>query len=143
MNIRSSAVVDAHVILIRKDRILLLRRQNTGYEDGKYCLIAGHLEAGESITAAAVRESREEAGVLVVEDDLKCIHVMHNNSGGHRIGFFFAATTWSGEPRNNEPDKCSKIAWFDIAGLPDTTIPYQKDAIVAGLGGVQFSCRGW
>ena len=143
MSDRSMAVVDAHVLLFRNNQVLLLRRQNTGYEDGKFCLIAGHLEAAESIAAAAIREAREEAGVTISEASLRFLHVMHNNSGGHRIGFFFKAETWAGNPCNNEPRKCSQIEWFDVTSLPDSLIPYQRDAITAGLNGVQFSCRGW
>lgn len=33
-----------HAILKKDDNILFLRRFNTGYEDGNYSLVAGHVE---------------------------------------------------------------------------------------------------
>src|SRR4051812_27606999 len=58
-------VVAVHLFLLRDDQVLLLRRQNTGYEDGNYSVIAGHVEGGEEIKAAMIREAREEAGITL------------------------------------------------------------------------------
>ena len=55
-------VPGASVIVIRDGKVLLLRRFNTGYEDGQYSVIAGHLDGDEEVTAAMGREAREEAG---------------------------------------------------------------------------------
>ena len=59
------APVSVHLLLVRTGRILLLRRYNTGYEDGNYSLVAGHIEGGEELKAAMIREAREESGVFV------------------------------------------------------------------------------
>ena len=45
------------------ENLLLLERANTGLMDGRYALPGGHLQSGESIVGAAVREVREEAGI--------------------------------------------------------------------------------
>jgi len=41
-----------YLLLIKKDKMLLLRRFNTGWEDGKYTLISGHLEGDETVKQA-------------------------------------------------------------------------------------------
>lgn len=55
--------VAVHTFLLRSGSVLLLRRCNTGFEDGNYGLVGGHLEGGESVTQAAIRECREEVRV--------------------------------------------------------------------------------
>lgn len=46
-----------YLILIRNGSILFLRRFNTGWEDGNYSLITGHLDGQETVTQAMVREA--------------------------------------------------------------------------------------
>ena len=57
---RFKLIVAAYLILIEDSKILLQRRQNTGYEDGNYSIPAGHLEDTESVTDCLIREIKEE-----------------------------------------------------------------------------------
>ena len=63
--------VAVHVFLLRDDAVLLVRRCNTGFEDGKLSVVAGHVEPGESVTQAALRETSEEVGVTLSPDRLR------------------------------------------------------------------------
>ena len=126
---RDQFLVTVHLILMRANQILLLRRFNTGYEGGKYSLIAGHVEHSEWVLDAMIREAREEAGIEIAGADLSITGVLQRKTTDERIDFFLAARTWSGEITNQEPDKCDDLAWFGLDRLPTNVIPYIRRAI--------------
>ena len=132
-----------HLFLIRDSKVLLLRRFDTGYEDGKYSVIAGHLNGDEEIRAAMIREAREEIGIEISSQDLQVVGVMHRKSNDERIDFFLATTSWSGEITNREPDKCDRLAWFDVEELPENVIPYVRRALDNYRRGTLFDSFGW
>jgi 8-oxo-dGTP diphosphatase len=138
-----------HLILRQESDVLLLRRFNTGYEDGNYSLPAGHLDGAETVTAAMIREAAEEAGVVISRADLRVVHVMHRNvadpgSGPQeRVDFFLAAARWQGTPGIGEPGKCDEVAWFPMAALPGNVVPYVFSALQCHQRDVGFSEFGW
>lgn len=140
---RFKAAVAVHLFLMRGSEVLLLRRQNTGYQDGNYSVVAGHLDGGEQVRAAAIREAREEAGIAIDPADLSIVGVMHRTDMDERIDFFVTADQWSGEIVNAEPDKCSELAWYDLAALPENVIPYVRKALQNYRDGVWFDSVGW
>ncbi|AFR07268.1 mutT-family domain protein [Nocardiopsis alba ATCC BAA-2165] len=70
--------------------------------------------------------------------------IHHQQEPGHaRVGLFFVATHWEGEPFNAEPDEANKLVWEDPHLLPTTTIPYPASGVRAWLDGVRFAPHGW
>jgi 8-oxo-dGTP diphosphatase len=134
---------DVHLLLLDGDNILFGRRQNTGFEDGAYHVPSGHLEAGESVTTALIREAKEEIGVTIASEAIEFAHVMHNSSGGGRVAFFFTVRHWEGTPENREPGKCSEIRWFPLSALPDHMIAYCRTALDHVKASQPFSIYGW
>ena len=121
----------AYLLLERNDQILMLRRYNTGYKDGYYSFVAGHIEPGESATDAIIREAAEEAGILLSPADLEFAQVVHRRCEDGLIYYdlFFRATEWKGNITNVEPHKCDDLRWFLLAQLPEKTIPYIRKVI--------------
>ena len=132
-----------HLFLVKDGKILLLRRFNTGYEDGNYSVPAGHIDGNERATTAMLREAKEEAGVVINERDIRMVHVMHRKSEEERIDFFFEATEWQGEPKIMETNKCDDLSWFPISQLPQNVIPYVKSGIENYGNKISFSEFGW
>jgi 8-oxo-dGTP diphosphatase len=142
---RYRSIIDAHIVLRRSGMILLGRRAGDVYASGQYGLPSGHLEQGESILDAVVRETEEEIGIVLEPAALRLALVMHHrNPGGHaRVGFFFEPGHWAGEPVNREPAKCSGLLWADPDSLPAQTVPYVAAAIARIQEGAIFALNGW
>ena len=141
---RHKVIGDVHLLLADdQGRVLFGRRANTGYEDGAYHLPSGHLEAGESLIAALVREAKEEIGVTIDPAHVEFVHVMHNSSSGGRVAFFFRVQQWEGEPTNMELDKCDDLAYFALDELPNRMIPYCREALEHITSRESFSIYDW
>lgn len=141
---RFKLIPTSHLILIKNGKILLSRRFNTGYEDGNYSVVAGHLDGDETFIKAMVREAKEEAGIDIAAKDLEVAHVMHRKSPPEeRIDFFIKTNKWQGEPKIMEPDKCDDLKWFPVDSLPANMIPYIRQAIDKVNKKIFYSEFGW
>ena len=140
---RFKLVPESHLLLVQGGRILLLRRRNTGYEDGRYSVVAGHMDGAETAREAICREAREEAGIELAPDDLAFAQVVHRADRGERVSFFFAARRWRGEVRNLEPHKASELRWFPLDELPGDMVPYVRQAIERWRTGELYGESGW
>ncbi len=140
---RFKLIPAVYLILRRNDEVLLLRRANTGYQDGKYSLIAGHLDGDELATSAMRREAKEEAGIDVDPANLKLAHLAHRlcreQVGQERVDIFFEATEWTGEVTNLEPSKCDDLAWYRIDDLPENMLPFIRLVLTNVSAGTLYS----
>jgi 8-oxo-dGTP diphosphatase len=115
--------------------ILLQLRQGTGFMDGHWATAAaGHIERGESVFEAGRREAFEELGVGDVA--LAPLCAMHRTRAtgdpvDERVDYFLRATSWSGEPRIVEPDKCADLRWFSLHELPSPVVPHELQVVEA------------
>lgn len=108
--------------------LFLLKRANTGFMDGYYALPGGHQDAGESVSAAAIRECREE--IAITPRDLKPLSVMPYRSGRHQgLNFLFETTDYEGEPMVNEPELFDAGCWVQPDRLPEPVAVWLPDAL--------------
>lgn len=140
---RFKMIASSYLILIHDGKILLSRRYQTGYEDGKYSLPAGHIEDNESLTQGAAREVFEEIGLKIVPQAFKLVHVMHRKEQDIRMDFFFTAEIGDQQPVNKETEKCDDLRWFPLNKLPRNTIPYIRHAISCYQKNIFYSEFGW
>ncbi len=143
MSPRFRLVSAVHLFLLQGGKVLLLRRYQTGYEDGNFSVVAGHLDGNETVVAAAMREAREEVGVVLAAQDLRVVGVMHRRSTDERIDWFVVCERWDGEITNAEPEKCDELCWADPERLPPNVIPYVRRAIENFRAGRWFDSFGW
>ena len=142
---RFSMLVTVHVLFIKDNEILLLRRKNIS-SDGLYSLVAGHVDGGETVTDAIIREAKEEADVKINPADIEIATVCHSynqKNGRELIQFFVICKKWEGEIKNNEPEKCGDLSFFPLDSLPENMVPYIKDAIPKIMSGVRYYEYGW
>lgn len=133
---RFKAIPAVYTIFRRGNEILLSRRFNTGFQDGKYSLPAGHHDGGMTLRSSAAREAKEEVGVAMQLADLDFVYAQHRLADdGERLDYFFTCDVWSGEPQNMEPDKCDELRWCDVASLPENIVPNVKAALEGYLRG--------
>ena len=144
---RHQNIPASYLALIKDNRVLLLKRFNTGYEDGNYSIIAGHVDVGETFTQCIIREAKEEAGISLRVKDLEVSHVMHRNSqtdeDNERVDVFFTAKKWDGKILNREPHKCDDLSWFNLNNLPSNTISHIKQVINCIKNKIHYSEYGW
>lgn len=128
----------ARLILTDGDNVLLLKQ--TKPNGGNYTLVGGTIEKSEFAKSCLIRESKEEAGIVLSKHNLELIHVLHKRSKSeHRIILYFKATVFSGAPRSLEPDKFKSASWFPINSLPDKLTGTVRQVLKAFRTGESYS----
>jgi len=140
-----TSVIDVMILLVRDDTVLLALRSGTGFADNWWNCPSGKLEAGEDAAAAICREAREEIGLHLDRAALSLASTVHfrNDQGEARLGLFFHAQSWEGEPVNAEPHKCARLGWFPLDALPDNTYPYTRIGVELYRKRQNFAVSGW
>ncbi|UFQ19894.1 MULTISPECIES: phosphotransferase [Streptomyces] len=143
---RHTEPLDVHLIALRDGpagpEVLLSRRAGDVYAAGCWHLVSGHLDGPwEDMVTALVRETREEAGVVVDPTDVRAAVTVHHRSpaGGARIGVFFQVRRWNGTPQVMEPHVCDAMDWFPLDALPEPIVAYCRAGLDAYRAGARMA----
>ncbi|MEU6557069.1 NUDIX hydrolase [Streptomyces sp. NPDC046915] len=109
------AAVGVGVILLGEQGVLLGRHRRGTIE-----LPGGTVEAGESFEATAVRELREETGLIARLDDVKLLGTLVDHVGGVvRVTVGALVHAWQGRPATQPDESVGDWAWYPLDQLPD------------------------
>jgi 8-oxo-dGTP pyrophosphatase MutT (NUDIX family) len=125
------------VLVIHDGRVLLVsHREGAGNLTGTYGLPSGHLEKDEKEKTAAVRELREETGIVLTEEDLieypNDVWTADIKRKDGKVYTFsikvFVAKRFGGELRESDE---TTPEWVDIAKLNEyNLLPNVKEIIM-------------
>src|SRR5437867_7705650 len=108
------------IITTARDRLVLVRRAiDPGY--GKWVFPGGYVDRGEPLTAAAIREAREECGLEIRLDGLVNVY---SYAGRAPVIVVYAATAISGQLCGDE--ECLETAEFESAAIPWNELAFQS-----------------
>ncbi len=120
-------------------RILLVLRANAPAR-GLYAFPGGRVEPGEGLEAAALRELREETGLIGHDPvPLKCYDLKSHDDDG-RLTSWFALTVFSARLPNDSPsepiasDDAAAAGWFERRALADLPMPESVRECLVLLG---------
>ena len=109
------------IINVDGHRIVLVKRAiDPGY--GKWVFPGGYVDRGEELTAAAIREAREESGLEVRLDGLVNIY---SYPGRPLVIVVYAATAIGGELCHDD-DECLEARLFSRAEIPWDALAFQS-----------------
>lgn len=135
------------LIIVKDNKVLLQKRENTGYEDGKYDVaVSGHVEEKESLKEAVIRESFEEIGIKMDKQNIEFVTLIHKKDTDYHnvyMNVYFTVHSFEGDPFIKEPNKCSELKWVDLNELPSNLIKERKIALNKFLTGEVYDEVGW
>ncbi len=126
-----------NIILSEEGRILLARRsENAGTFPGKWNLISGDVEAGESIEDALKREAREEAGVEI--EVVRFTGRYYDRPGRHPtktvICLPHVCRIKKGIPKVVRPEEVSEVRWFSPEEIRKLDLAYDHNQMLKDEG---------
>ena len=101
------------------DEVLLLRGgPHKRLWAGRLNGVGGHIEAGEDVHAATLREIAEETGLTA--HDLRLRGVVHADAGDLSVGILFFVFTAQAASREVGPSPDGVLEWWPVDRLPAT-----------------------
>lgn len=126
------------VVVVRGNKILIGQRLS-GHGAGTFEIPGGHLEFGETFEEAALREVREETGLMDLA--VRGIVSLGNDIlfNKHYVSVGVCVECASGEPSDPEPEHSKNWQWYDLDDLPEPFFPHSQRVVQNWLAGTMYS----
>ncbi len=131
--------VTVAAIVERAGRFLVVEEMDPGYPWPVWNQPAGHVDPGEALFDAVVREVREETGLAFTPESLVGVYQLLARSGRDYCRFCFAGTVPDGgEAKAEDPDEILACHWLTreeiAAGRPRSSVVLRcLDDYLAGV----------
>lgn len=107
------------VFIINDNKQVLLQKRsaNKRFNPNKWALCAGHVDTGESLESAALRELNEEVGINVSINDLRPFAEREftiGDSNSHITYFYYVKSNLDENDFIIQREELSKVKWFDL-----------------------------
>ena len=114
------------ILVIKEGRLLLGKRKNISHS-GYLGIPGGNIDIGENITQAGERELEEEVGIIATNSKLSSVtSTYHSDNDQLFFGFCLVVTSFEGNIKNMEPERCEGWGFYDVNDLPENIFaPHQ------------------
>jgi ADP-ribose pyrophosphatase YjhB (NUDIX family) len=113
-------LVGVGAIIIANSRVLLVKRAHPPIQ-GQWSIPGGVIEVGELVRDAAVRETREETGLIVEPGDLLGVYDRVLRHADGRVQYHYVLVDFLCRPAGGELHAASdaaEVRWFTPEQLP-------------------------
>ena len=87
---------------------------------------AGHMNYGETITEAAIREAREEIGIEIKESDLRYLFSLYGMQRSLINNYFICDWTGRGDDFHFDDREVSEVKWVPLSDVDSFRATYAK-----------------
>lgn len=123
-------------VIVQDERVLLIRRGQPPLL-GEWSLPGGVLECGETLREAAVREAREETGLVVETVDMLGVYERVIRSDDGRVRYHYVLIDFLCRPVAGDlkaGSDAADVRWFMRDQLPALNLAYDaNDVVFKGL----------
>jgi ADP-ribose pyrophosphatase YjhB (NUDIX family) len=133
------------LIINQNNELLLLRRINTPFCNGCYCLPGREIRYGESASQAATAEIAESLALKNTITPQDCVHIMHRKCNDPEFfATVFKVQLSDEQPvRLLQPDRYDAMLWASFENLPPNMVPAHHYALEQIKNRNTYSEHGW
>ncbi len=125
-------LVGVGAIIIERDRVLLVKRAHPPIQ-GRWSIPGGVLEVGEMVREAAIREAREETGLIVEPGELLGVYDRILRDPEKRVQYHYVLIDFLCRVTGGELQAASdaaEVRWFTRKELPALKLAEDTEGVI-------------